>query len=154
MKTLKQLTKGFNYVNSDITEANFPLIDRKRKESKIFKFDRYISSKDVIKEMAKEGYEPANLYELLQYKGEEKWVVALGSVCGLRGSRHVAYLGGDAGHRELRLNYLDGDWNDYYRFLGVRKSELSSKTLNTSDLRNLELRIKALEDRLNKYNLV
>ncbi len=56
----------FDHVNNNITSENFPEQEI-RGEVKIFHFDRFISSEDVIKEMKQEGYEPANLYELLEY---------------------------------------------------------------------------------------
>jgi len=44
------------------------------------------------------------------------------SVCKLNGNRHVAYLYENSGDRKLNLNYFDNDWNDNYRFAGVRNS--------------------------------
>lgn len=70
MKTIKQLIKkhNFNWVNPNITEENFPVQERKGKvEYKLFHFDCDISSEDAIKEMAREGYEPATITDLLTW---------------------------------------------------------------------------------------
>ena len=155
---LKSLIKKqkFNYVNSNITETNFPKPDRFSTDYKVFIFDRYILSEDVIKEMEKEGYVPANIYELLSYTGKETWLIALGSACVSGGYLRVLCLCGSGSGRELRLDSFDGDWSNFCRFVGVRKSELSPKTLGTSplDTLSLETRVKKLEERLNKLNLI
>jgi len=127
MKTLKQLTKDFDYVNSEITEENFPLVKRDHKGYKLFHLNQNISSKDAIKEMRKEGYEPASLLELLEWT---EWngtdvVVALGSVAEVGGGRHVSCLDEDGSGRRLSLGWFDRDWFGRCRFLGVR---LSSET--------------------------
>lgn len=115
----------FDSVNSNITEEHFPS-ERIRGKVKIFHFDRFISSENAVKEMEKEGYVPANIYELLQY-AEKDWngkdvVVALGSVWRDRiHDRDVAYLWGDSGGRDLSLYWFGIDWNAHSRFAAVRK---------------------------------
>ena len=42
------------------------------------------------------------------------------SVCELNGKRNAPYLNEDGDRRKLNLNWFDEDWNDYYRFAGVR----------------------------------
>ena len=125
MKLSKLIEKGkFGYVNSDITEANFPDLKSKAKEYKLFHFDRTIFSEDIIKEMQKEGWEPADLRQLLSWKdGNEKdWVVALGQEWrDSRGDRGVPYLDFD-GERMLRLGWDGGGWHARCRFLAVRNS--------------------------------
>lgn len=139
----------FNYINSNITEENFPKIKREIKGYKIFHFNKYISSEDVMKEMQKEGYEPATIWELMDFKkwkwNEKDFVVALGSVALFDGGRHVGYLNTDSDGRYVGLYYYDGDWGDYYRFLAVRtvspKSLSSSLTLGNLDTLPNELNI-------------
>ena len=140
MKSFKQLTKGFAYVNPDI-ENNFPL-EKVRGEVKIYHFDKRMSSEDVITEMAKDGYVPANLSELLTVDNKGEVVVALGSVCSLGGGRQVAYLYGFSVDRGLYLVYYDGDWDDDCRFAAVRKLDLDPKTIEPSGTLTLE---KAIE---------
>jgi hypothetical protein len=150
MKTLKQLTTSFDYVNPSITEDKFPLTKREHKGYKLFHFDRYISSEDVVAEMAKEGYAPANLLELLSWKdwnGKDR-VGGLGSVGEVLGGRGVPCLdGGDSGRGLSRDNW-DGGWDSGYRFLAVRLSSEtvdSAPALGNSETLTLEARVKSLE---------
>ena len=135
-RTLKEMINAGNYgwANDDITEKNFPLptklLGKKITAStKLFHFDRRISSEDAISEMNKAGYRPASLPELLAL-GEihpelqkDFPIVALGSVwCGEDGHRDVPVLTFNDSRRELYLGWLDyHDWDDYCRFFGVRK---------------------------------
>ncbi|MDI6734190.1 MAG: hypothetical protein QMD50_01710 [Patescibacteria group bacterium] len=120
----------YDWVNSDITEKNFPTnvpADYKA-EYKLFHFNRYISSEDVIKEMDKEGFRPGVLAELLAFGEKEPDlqrqfpIVALGSLWRLlSGCRCVPVLDhGDAG-RGLGLSLFELVWNGHHRFLAVRK---------------------------------
>jgi len=142
MKTLKQLTKEFNWVNSDITDANFPRINRKHKGYKLFHFGRYISSEDAIKEIQKEGYEPASIHELFEWKywNKKDTVIALGSVAKLGGGRRVGFLRRDGSERYADLFYFGNDWRGSFRFLGVRSvfKPLDTKTSDPLSLCNLD----------------
>ncbi len=131
--------RKFGWVNSTITDSLFKTPKEISTDFKLFNFDRYISSEDVIKEMEKEGYKPANAWELLSWKdwNEKDWVVALGSVGEVRGLRHVVYLYRYDAKRYLDLSYWVGDWYAGSRFLAVRNSRLSTSepetTLENSD---------------------
>lgn len=123
MKKLKQLIKDkkLNYVNENITVENFLDDGRRLKDYKVFHFDRYISSEGAIKEMAKENYVPANIYELLEYDWNGKdWLFALGSSCEVEGRRYVACLYVDGAKRRLLLHWNDDAWDGSYRFLAVK----------------------------------
>ena len=124
-KDLDELIKelNFDYVNDYITENNFGL--NKEIECKIFNFNRSISSEYVIKEMDKEGYRPGNIYELLAWyngnKDNKDYTVTLGSVWqDAFGYRYVPRLGVDVCQRWLYLDGWADDWNDHYRFFGVK----------------------------------
>lgn len=88
--TLKGLIEigKYDWVNSDITEVNFPMPANLvlGAESKPFHFNRNISSENAIKEMAKEGYRPATIWDLLDFGAKNPElqrqfpIVALGSV--------------------------------------------------------------------------
>lgn len=124
------IKKGtFDYVNSDITPKNFPLQPLRSSDYKLFHFDRYISSDDVEKEMRAEGYEPANIFELLSWPlwNGKDLVVALGSVAGVDGDRSVPYLGESDSRRDLGLRWRVCDWYARCRFLGVKVSEKSKE---------------------------
>ncbi len=141
MKTLKQLIESqkFNWVNSSITSDNFPIQPIRNSDYKLFHFDKFISSKDAIKEMEKKGYLPANIYELLSWKdwNDKDFVIALGSVADVGSRRYVACLRRLGSRRGLSLGWFDGGWGDYCRFLAVRN--LDSQTLESSALKPLAL---------------
>src|SRR3990167_8743105 len=112
--TLQQLIDPwkFDYVNSDITKKNFSLEDRSLDEYKVFHFDKYISSKEVIEEMEKEGYSPANAYELFTWKewNGKVFVIALGSVAEVDGARRVLCLGKCGSKPQPPPRWVDGGW--------------------------------------------
>ena len=132
MDLKKLIEKGkFGYVDPDITEANFPDLKQKKGGYKLFHFDRYISSEDVIKEMANEGFRPADLRELITWKdwNGKDTVVALGQTWrDSDGDRFVPYLYFGGGRR-LSLDWYDGGWYALYRFLAVRNSSARSAAL-------------------------
>lgn len=118
----------FSYVNSNITEENFPDIGcANLEDAKVYDFGKYVSSEYAISEMEKDGYRPANLRELLiwmptNWNGKD-WVVALGqSWRGPSGNRYVPCLRDWVGERSLFLCYLEYGWSASYRFLAFRKS--------------------------------
>lgn len=115
-------TWKFSYINSDITPDNFPLTPRKHGGYKLFHFDKYISTEDATKEMEKEGYAPATLLELLQWKdwNGSDWVVALGSATRIDGSLSVPSLDEFGSERGLRLDRSAVVWRAICRFLAVR----------------------------------
>jgi hypothetical protein len=136
-RTLETLiTAGkYDYVNSDITAARFPIEGSGIEE---FEFDlfhpnRDISSDDAIKEMKEDKndparpWEPAKIEHLLVF-GEahpdvqRKFpIVALGSVAEIDGDRHAPFLNEGGSKRHLHLYWSGNDWNARYRFLRVRK---------------------------------
>ncbi len=151
MKTLKQLikSKNFDWVNSNIIEDNFPLQTIRSSDYKLFHFDRYISSDNVIKEMEKEGYTPVNIYELLSWKdwNNEYLILSLGSSCEVDGSVRVPCLDGVGSKRRLSLHWRLVDWDALCRFLGVRTLSLTEKSvLGNFDSVSLESRVTALEE--------
>ena len=80
------IKKGkYDYVNSDITQENFPDTGE-RGEVQIIKLRDDITSEESIEELKKQGLRPANIYELLEWGAKNtepvsKWTyaVALGS---------------------------------------------------------------------------
>ncbi len=152
-QTLDTLIKKhkFDWVNPDITNSNFPDSERRWDDYKLFHFDRYISTEDVVFKMKNEGYVPANIHELLTWKGwgDKDFVVALGSFARVDGNRYVACLSRSDAERSLYLYWYVGGWDDDDRFLAVRN--LALEPLDTQppalgDLDALTLRIQALED--------
>ncbi|MDP3999550.1 MAG: hypothetical protein Q8P76_03085 [bacterium] len=120
----------FDRINSDITEKHFPINKRPNGEvdTKMFHFNRPITSGQAIQEMDKEGYRPAELPELLAYAKnnpdeQRKYpIVALGSVWRFfDGGRDVPFLFGVGDKRGLYLLWCGREWDEDSRFLAVRK---------------------------------
>ena len=85
----------FDWINPDVNEKNFP-IKQKTKHIvtiKLFNFNRFISSEEVIKNIKKNGFRPAFIEELIvlatNYPDLQKKfpVVALGSMWN-KGNNH------------------------------------------------------------------
>lgn len=103
--------KSWYYVNSDITEENFPVPEKIETEGyKIIRMDKSFTSQEVLERIKKEGCRPANIYELAIFANEhpeefakEKytWMIAFGS----------DYVDSDGCHR-VPLVYArdDGDF--------------------------------------------
>lgn len=142
LSTLIEAIK-FDWVNSDITDDLFATPKEVSTDYRIFDFGRNISSEEAIKEMEKDGYRPANAWELLGYAkigwNNKDLVVALGSVGGVGGGRDVPYLRRVDSGRDLDLGWWGSDWGVYYRFLGVRN--LSSDASVTLTLTEEEARV-------------
>jgi hypothetical protein len=119
----------FDWVNSDITPKRFPIAGTGivEFETKVFHFDRSISSKNAVEAIKADGWEPARIEHLLAYgatypdEQRQYPIIALGSVAKVGGNRRVPDLDRFGAERDLRLFWWDGVWNDYCRFLAVRK---------------------------------
>jgi hypothetical protein len=120
----------YDNVDPKITEKNFPekATERYHVEYKLFLFEKNIWRKSgEIAEIKKEGFEPANIHELLQLGGEQPNlqkqfpIIALGSVLdNNHGSRDVPVIDCYNNQRRLLL-YWFGHWHYNCRFLGVRR---------------------------------
>lgn len=136
-KDLKSLIEAgkFTYVNSNITLENFPAEEIRSSDYKVFHFDKSISSEDAVKEIEKEGFVPANIYELLSWPdwNGKDWVVSLGSSFVLGGRRGVPYLLAWDAYRLLHLAWWRDGWGDSYRFLAVRNSSGTLGPKNSAD---------------------
>ncbi len=141
----------FDWVNSDITDDLFPVPNKVSNDFKLFNFNGDILSENVIKEMNREGYQPANAWELLSWKdwNNKDCVVGLGSVGEVFGYRDVPCLSRDDSERSLRLSWWGGGWGARCRFLGVRNSPEGTMVLETelrnSDTLNLESALKLVK---------
>lgn len=125
-------TGRYDWSCSDITTRNFPtpanLKGTVEVTVELIPFNRTISSDNVLRELDRRGYRPAELQELLAFG--EKYpdvqrqfpVVALGSVWqDPDGGRSVPCLFGDGSGRDLGLGWIGGDWSGICRFVAVRK---------------------------------
>ena len=140
MKTLEQLIKQnkLDYVNPNITEANFPVRPQdndSEKEYKVFNFGS-ISSENAIAGMEKEGFRPATNRELLQWAVKnwngKDWIVALGQTwLDSDGTRNVSVLNFNGDERQLFLAWFAFDWSVGYWFLAVRKSDIGTQIFSS-----------------------
>ena len=136
-QTVQEMINAGNYgwTHREITEKHFPLpteLNGKQvpvtNVTKLFYFNRNISSEAAISEMDKAGYRPATLAELLAL-GEahpelqrQFPIVALGSVWrDTRDDRRVPVLDFGGNERRLSLRWFDYGWPGRCRFLGARK---------------------------------
>ena len=130
MKTLSELIKAakFDYINSNITEENFPKPSEISHNLEILQFDRSATNEEVIKEMDNKGLRPANSYELLHYVKKEwdgkGYIVALGSVwTDSNGIRRVLFADGGSCERRLGLGWDGSGWGEDCRFPAVKSPE-------------------------------
>lgn len=120
----------YQAVNESITSATFPSARHGQAELEInlVRFDRRITSEDVLRELDKEGLRAAELPELLAFGAaypdvQRKFsVVGLGSVWQDRKNyRNVPCLYAASEGRYLDLHWWDDGWYTYSRFATVRK---------------------------------
>ena len=112
-KTLSDLIDAckFYYVNENIKKLFF--LEPVRGKVEIKSFAKNMSSEDVIAELTKDGYVPANFTELLTYYAENqprKDIVALGSIVSFEGGRRVPYVWLDSAGRYCILDWFGDDW--------------------------------------------
>jgi hypothetical protein len=119
----------YDWKNGDITAKRFPIEGKGTVEFEavLIHFNRNISSENAKKQIEEAGYEAAKTEHVLSFganypEEQRKFpIVALGSVAGVGGRRHVLFLGrGDSG-RGLDFDWWFGDWGSDCRFLAVRK---------------------------------
>jgi len=123
----------YTWVNESITAKNFPVEGAGivRFESKIFHFNRGISSDDAVAAIQADDpqnpWAPAKIEHLLAYGAmnpeEQRQYpsVGLGSVAKVEGGCFVSYLYRSDAGRNLDLGWWGNDWHGGYRFLAVRK---------------------------------
>lgn len=121
----------YGWVSPNITSANFQASQKGTAVVvvRLEHFDRFISSKEILRSFKKRGLRPAELHELLafdrKYSHDQRKfpVVALGSVWRHPiGSDQVACIvWGDQWGKALSLAWFAGDWKEVCRFAAVRK---------------------------------
>lgn len=139
MKTLEQFIKKekFYYSNALLTSANFPRPKVvKTTGGKMFEFGKPVSSQEAIDLMKKEGYRPANTYELLEWLKENrelvksnpwKWYVALGQTfTDADGDHRVPYVKAYSdGVFSFHLGHFERVWDSGQYLLWVLRRECS-----------------------------
>lgn len=122
----------YDWVSDNITAKHFPNLGSGKAEivAELVQFDRTISTIKVIAELARRGFRPATLAELLAYgakfpEDQHKFpIVALGTEAVVNGERLVAYLDRSDAGRVLDLGWMDVVWHGRDRFLAVRNQAL------------------------------
>ncbi len=133
-RSLKEmiLAGSYDWSDSDVLKENFipkGLVGKKVDvDAKIFYFNKTVKNRDIFIAMEKEGYRPANLFELLAL-GEAKpdlqkkfGIFALHPIwsCVPDVSR-VPALRFASGQRRLFLYWFTTNWSRHHRFLAVRE---------------------------------
>jgi len=131
--TVEQMVIAGNYdhVGSCITQANFPIKGEGQQERKVtlFHFNRWIFPKEVIEEMSKLEYQPAEPEDILtlgiQHRDIQRQfpILALGSPWQHPHHRkgYVIRLEGSQTIRSIDIRLFDLNSNPHYRFAAVRK---------------------------------
>lgn len=119
----------FKWVNSDVTAKSFPASGKGKVffEPKPFYFGR-VFSEDATKRMENEGFQPANIEQLLAYGvvDQHKYpIIALGSSAMIGNRVCVPYIGDYFG-RILNVQFPGGLCDIEYYFLGVREVQPKS----------------------------
>jgi hypothetical protein len=134
-KSIDSLIKAgkFDFV-SDYAK-NFPYEEPREGDTKVFHFDREITSEEATAEMHKEGYEPMLASELLEYAADgwngTDFVVALGTTwLDPSGNHDVLVLGEWGRVRGVDCDWFDDGWHRSCRFAArrPRKSTHLSET--------------------------
>ncbi|MEK9208495.1 MAG: hypothetical protein AAB910_00275 [Patescibacteria group bacterium] len=128
--TVQLIADGkYDWVNSNIVKHfSFGTGDGTRTaEVHLLRYNKRMTSDEVIADMDRQGLRPATFLELLwigiQHSGLqlEFPIVALGTVAEVDGHRDVAYLDRYDRARDLYLYWFGSGWIGYYRFAAVRK---------------------------------
>jgi len=120
----------FSWFNDSVVSRHFPSSEKGVAEILVFlvNFNRDISSKDVIRELDRQGFRPATLKELLALSiahpdlQRNNCIVAFGSIwCDSGGGVFVPYLYGGESGRDLNLGGWSGVWYSHWQFAAVRR---------------------------------
>jgi len=131
-RTTEELVRAgnYNYANSDINSANFPVRSMKRcvREIVFLEFDHGVTSEEAIAEAEKQELERPIYEDALYFGVEHPDVQCERPVVFLHepwrdplGSRSILYLWGNADYRRLYLDYFGRRWGRDCRFAFVRK---------------------------------
>ena len=126
----ERITRGnYGWTNSDLTVKKFSVTADQVGdwEWKLFHFKHDIYSEEAIGLIREDGFEPGAIGHILtfgeKYPEEQRKypIIGLDSRALVDLSRRVPILWYDDGVRKLSLDLFDGGWDDYGRFLGVRR---------------------------------
>jgi hypothetical protein len=159
--TSKELLTGYYYVNSYITEENYPMQEKiDLTGAKVIRIGKFFSSQEALDRIKAEGCRPATIWELAAWKqendkelkGKGEWYLAFGSTDFVADGCHgVPYVDADSvGDFGFGLGDFEYGWDDGYCLLCF--CDNSTQALGTSEKReslvplNLESAIKICKD--------
>ena len=127
--SIKELVKEYDWKNDDLTDKNFPSVEKGEKEVEftLFHFGKSMTSEEAISKMEKSGYRSATIKELLSFGNKypdlqrEFPIVALGSVAKLDGGQCVGSLDESCSERGADLHSYGIAGGGRSRFLAVHK---------------------------------
>lgn len=143
INSIEEVRKDYNYVYSHITDSTVPLTpETGTKEVQIVKYDKTMTTEEIIADMKENGLQPASPNALLGFAKEHfevlekyQWLVAPSSVfLGEDGGRCFLIVDRYGGKRKLRLVDVDGRWlvGSDWVFLAESLTP-STESLGTSD---------------------
>lgn len=147
----------YYYVNSDINSKNFPVPEKVETENwKLIRLNKTVSSEEALEEIKKQGYRPANCYELatwaISHRDELKkyeWAVAFGQLWEDAGGYHrvPSVDASSDGDFNFLLGNFEDVWRDDDAFLCFSDVSLDTEKLSPSlNLGILEKMQKDIED--------
>jgi len=123
---------NFQAVNASINSANFPWKRTGQADLEVFlvKFERRMSSPDVVRELGLENLRPVELPELLAFAEKYPDIQRKFSIAGLgsvwkdrKGYGNVPVLFEASEGRYLDLHWWEDGWYSYSRFAAVRNQQ-------------------------------
>lgn len=142
------------YVNSEITDKNFPTTTTRTENWKLIRMTKSFSSQEALDEIKKQGCTPATAIELALWKekhGDElkdwEWCLAFGQIWrgsgGGRGVPNARRLSG--GDWSFCLGRFEGDWDSGYCLLCFCDQTLEPQTPST------DLSLESLKKELDEF---
>lgn len=132
-RTLEEMIAAgkYDFINSKITLANFPIESGKSGQQKpkaiIIRINQTTTAEELLKAMDRKDWRPGTLPERLAL-GEaypalqrNEWIIALGSRWQDGGYWYVPGISGLLDACNLCLYHWTNDWSCYYRFLAFHK---------------------------------
>lgn len=131
-RTIEELLAAgrYDWWDKNISSANFPPVrsGKMNIEIEFIPFQRPMYTKEVLTELDRQGYRPAEIRELLvfveQYPDFQRDfpIAALESIwTNPTGQSYCAWLTGDGSQKLLGLYWIDALWHANCRFAAVRK---------------------------------
>lgn len=155
--TFKNLFSGYDFINPDITEKNFPLPNTIETEGwKILKMDTSFSSQKALDTIKAQGYRPATIHELALFKQNHpdqfpdntwKSILAFGTdFIDSDGDHRVPYVCRDSdGDWKFDLGNFEDGWSADHCLLCLCDKNTSKPLTTQNDIDSLTLAIETVK---------